>query len=913
MSRNDPKNPPFALILLLFFFSGALALVYQVVWSRMMTHVFGSTALAVGTVLAAFMAGMAIGSWYIGKLADRVPNGLRLYAWLEIGIAAAALASHLALDQMHDVYRLVYELTGGSMALLVLVRFVTAFLLVMAPTVLMGATLPVLSRFLVSRSERVGAQIGTLYSINTLGAVTGVLLTGFVLIGRYGIHTPVFAAVVGNLLIGVVAWIAARRLGSPESAAQATGPSSRSAMPNSGDAGKGPDVVPEAGVDTWTLRIVLLGLGLSGFTSFAYEIYWTRSLVFILGNSTYALTTMLSAFLTGIALGSYLVRFAIDRFRDRVAIFGWIQVLLGVLSALALPLLFAIDDPQSLSRSLLGISAEALTLVLSSFGVAFLVMLVPAALIGATFPLVGHLAVRKLNQTGASVGRVYAINTLGNVLGALLPGVFLLSWLGIQKGILSMAMLNVALGLAILSMRLLRPPAHPAWRAGLPALLLLCALLMTQAPLQFQFPAKSELPRHQTLYYREGPLATTKVFVDPANGEKHMSVDGIIIGGTGNTEFKQLLLAHLPRLLIDDTSAELSIGLGSGILAGESARHRGLQQLTVVEIEPSVIEGADWFRQDNHRILDDPRLEIVSDDIGNFLRTTSARYQVISADEKTADEYASNGFSYSSDYYQLLLDHLAPGGLVAQWVPATLPPRQYRMILNTFAQTFPHVQLWSFLPAGRLGPFNSILIGSAQAIPVDANEIDHRFQQDAEAFASLAPYGLTSAEALIPHFVADQSVIREAVAGALLNSLEYPRYEFYHPWDYAERRVEKVIANQSFFLDMKHQAFPEFFARVAADWDDPDKLRRTFTAEFRFLEAFQQFLRGIPLSETYQLFDEALALAPWNDSLRARIFAQYAYFAKTQPDPARRMVMMRRADALYDNTAGRPGRTDPAR
>ncbi len=147
-------------------------------------------------------------------------------------------------------------------------------------------------------------------------------------------------------------------------------------------------------MDAWTLRIVVIGLGISGLTSFAYEIYWTRSLVFILGNSTYALSTMLSAFLTGIALGGYLVRFAIRRFRDRVAIFGWIQVLLGVLSALALPFLFAVDDPQSLGRSLLGISDKAIPWVLSSFGVAFLVMLLPAALIGATFPLVGHLAVR---------------------------------------------------------------------------------------------------------------------------------------------------------------------------------------------------------------------------------------------------------------------------------------------------------------------------------------------------------------------------------------------------------------------------------------------------------------------------------------------------------------------------------------
>ena len=902
MSREKTEQAPIVLVLLLFFFSGALALVYQVVWARMMTHVFGSTAVAVGTVLAAFMAGMAIGSWTVGRLADRSENRLRLYAWLEVGIAVAALLSHLALDRMDVVYPSLHGLAGGAGTLLALVRFLAAFLLVVVPTILMGATLPVLSRFLVTGQKRVGAQLSTLYAINTLGAVAGVLLTGFFLIGRYGIHGPVYGAVIGNLMIGGIAWLASLRVAFPvaDSAPVVATPEAK-AVPQ-----------PDEG-DTWTLRIVVIGLGISGLTSFAYEIYWTRSLVFILGNSTYALSTMLSAFLTGIALGGYLVRFAIHRIRDRVAIFGWIQVLLGVVSALALPLLFAVDDPQSLGRSLLGITDKAIPLVLSSFGVAFLVMLFPAALIGATFPLVGHLAVRQLEETGASVGRVYAVNTLGNVLGALLPGTFLLAWLGIQRGILAMAVLNVVLGLVVLSLSLLRPGRHPAWKMALPAVLVVSLLVMTRAPLQFQFPSRSEQARQRTLFYREGPLATTKVYYDPANGEKYMSVDGIVIGGTGNTHFKQLLLAHLPRLLADETSTELSVGLGSGILVGESARHGDVRAITAVEIEPSVIEGAGFFRDENHRVLDDPRLTVVSDDVGNFLRTTPSTFNLITADEKTADEYASNGFSYSKDYYELLLGRLAPGGLVAQWVPATLPPRQYRMILNTFARSFPHVQLWNFLPAHRLGPFNSVLIGSAEPVEVDLAAIDRRFARDREAFESLAPYGLTSAEALVPHFVADERTIRDAVADALTNSLDHPYYEFYHPWDYARDRVDKVIANQAFILGMKRAAYPAFFASISSGSADPERLRQTFAAEFRYLEVFQQFLRGIPLAETYRLFDGALAEAPWNDSLRARIYAQYDYFARTQPNPVGRSDMRRRADALYDKVRlrGAPGDGPP--
>jgi spermidine synthase len=876
--------------LLLFFISGALALVYEVVWARMMMHVFGSTAIAVGTVLAAFMSGMAIGSWFIGRFADKSPNCLRLYAWLEIGIALSAFVSHLLLDRIGPAHLAIYDFVGSSAVIFALVRFLLAFFLVMAPTVLMGATLPVLTRFLVHRQTTVGSRLSTLYATNTIGAVTGVLLTGFFLIGRYGIHVPVYIAVLANFLIGCIAWIASLRVSE----------SSTPALPSDAQADDGAayeDGAPGAG----TFRIILFGLGLSGFTSFAYEIYWTRSLVFIMGNSTYALTTMLSAFLTGIALGGYLIRFFLNRIQDRAVIFGWLQVGLGIFSALALPLLFYISDPQSLNQLLIKTSTQVVPLIFAGFGVAFLVMLIPAILIGATFPLVGQIGVKDLRETGSSVGKIYAINTLGNVFGALLPGFVLLNWLGIQKGILAMAILNVTLGFVVLFLRLLRPSRHWTWRVALPMLLVFTAIIMSRSPLDFQFPSDGELSYHQTRYYREGPSATTKVYWNPKTTEKHMSVDGIVIGGTGFAEYKQLLLAHLPKLLVEDVSRELSVGLGSGILVGESARHAGVIEITGVEIEPSVIEGAKWFEKENHDVLNNPRLKVVKDDIGNFLRTSSDTYQVITADEKTADEYASNGFSYSLEYYELLRNHLAPGGMVAQWVPTTLPPTQFRMILNTFAHSFPHVQLWYFLPAYKRGPFNSILVGSNTRIPLDPDHINRQLAENPEAYHSLVHYGLTSAEAVLPHFVADEKTIREAVSTAPLNSLDHPRYEFFYPWDYAIERQKKFIANHNFIIELRREAYPGFLASLQDGVRDTARLQQTFAAEDLYLLGFQKFLGGIPLTEQYRLFDEALALAPWNDSLRARIFAQYSYIASTRRDPSERARLMKRAASLYQS------------
>ena len=540
-------------------------------------------------------------------------------------------------------------------------------------------------------------------------------------------------------------------------------------------------------------------------------------------------------------------------------------------------------------------------LIFAGFGIAFLVMLVPAMLIGATFPLAGQIGVKDPRRTGTSVGRIYAINTVGNVLGALLPGFVLLNWLGIQKGILVMAILNAGLGFVILLFRLMPASRHPVWRLALPVLIVLTVFTMSRAPLQFQFPSEGERDHHQTLFYREGPSATTKVFLDPQTKEKHMSVDGIIIGGTGMTEFKQLLLAHFPKLLLENVSNELSVGAGSGILMGESLRHSRVKKITGVEIEPGVIEGARQFGYENHEVLQHPGLDVVVDDIGNFLRTTSDRYQVITADEKTADEYASNGYSYSLEYYDLLRRHLAPGGLVAQWIPSTLPPEQFQMILKTFSNSFPHVQLWYFLPAYKRGPFNSILIGSSQHIPISYGHIDKQFADNPQAYQSLARYGLTSAEAILPHFVADEKTIRKAVNSAAINSLDHPRYEFYYPWDYAAEKQNKFIANHQFIMGLRRDAYLGFLADLEKEMPDTTRLKTTFVAENLFLRGFEKYLAGITSTEVYRMFDYVLSLAPWNDSLRARIFALYSYTASARRDPAERARLMKKANSLYES------------
>jgi spermidine synthase len=847
------------LVFLLFFLSGACGLVYEIVWSRVMTHVFGSTAIAVGTVLAAFMSGLAAGSWLLGRAADRSRNTVLLYAYLEIGVGLAALGAHFLLVRIAPVYIAVYEMFGRSDAMLGLVRFILAFSLVMAPTMLMGATLPVLARFFVTSLAAAGKGLSTVYAINTVGALTGSLVTGFYLIGAYGLDGTVYLAALGNITIGVIAWIASSRTTGAAAASQAE---ERPAFESH----------DREVLGTGTYRLLLLGLAISGFTSFAYEIYWVRSLVFLLGNSTYAVTTMLTAFLAGIALGGYLVRFIVDRVGDGVVLFGWIQVLIGISSSSVLPVLFAFAGPQTIREYLGEASSQAGLLIVARFAVALLVMIVPATIIGMTFPLVGRIGILDHRRTGSIVGRVYALNTLGNVAGALLPGLVLLHWLGIQRGILVMAALNTSVGLAVLLSRIRRVRSL-SW--ALPAAFAASVVVLALVPLDFQLPSESQPSWQRVLFYREGPSATVTVRIDPESREKSMSVDGVVIGGTGFTEFKQQLLAHLPKLLLDDVSAELSIGLGSGILVGESARHERVESITCVEIEPSVVAGASFFADENHGALQDPRIRIVQDDVANHLRTTSEMYRVISADEKTAQEYASNGFSYSREYYGLLRARLAPGGMVFQWVPTTLPPNQYAMVLKTFTGVFRHASLWLFPSALQRSTFNTILVGSNERIEFDHGRIRHRLTSDPEAFRGIARYGLTSAEAMLAHFVADGETIRNTIRIAPENTLDRPRYEFFSPRDYEAPRNQRLATNYDLLVGMRRAAWPAFASKVVSA--DDSRLNETLAAERAYTDAYRRSRSGTASDEeVFRRFNSVLLLAPWNDSLRARISLDFS-------------------------------------
>jgi spermidine synthase len=857
----------------------------------MMTLIFGRGVLAVGVVLAAFMAGLALGSYLLGKSSDKSRNPLRLYGLYEVGIGVTALGASAVLMNIAPLYIRLHEAVGDSPTALFAARFLLAFAILIVPTILMGATFPILSRIVIRQLERVGRELGKLYAVNTLGAIAGTIAAGFFLIRFFGLQGTIWTAAVGNLLVGLIALAAAKRYGAAEDATVA--PELKS---------PGAEIVSGRVLSRPVAVLLLVTFAFSGVASFAYEIFWTRSLVFLLGNTTYAFTLMLTAFLSGIALGGYAVRFIADRLKSRLHLFALIEILIGVSSAASLPLLFFIVESESMRSFVLDMAGEFGSMVMAESVVALLLMLVPATLIGATLPLMGRIFVTDLRLTGTTVGKVYAVNTVGNVAGALLPGLLILPLVGIQKGILLMAALNCCLGLVVLAAGWKNKVVSAAVPLGI---FLLLAVAIVRMPISFQFPSESQTRNDAVLFYEEGGLVTTKVWVEANLGDKLISVDGINIGGTAATDYKQQLLAHLPKLLMPSYRSELSIGLGSGILIGESARHDQLRRLVCVEISSGVLKGAEFFEKENHGVLYDPRTEIVIDDIGHFLQTTEEKFDIISADGKTTEKYSTNSFSYSKEYYELLRQRLTDGGLVIQWVPTALPASQYNLVLRTFLDAFPHVGLWYFPPVGRFFIPNTFLVGSNVEITADPDRMSRALAVDPAAFRGMSKYGLKTAEDVLSHFIAGEKTLHRLVPPGPLNSFDRPYYEFYSPADYVLSWWERTAVNNRLLRSMRAPDFEELVLGSGARPLSVD-LRRAYEAEGLFLEGYEAQLGDEPYATVVDLFDRAVDLAPRSEVLRnqfvAYLMEQYR-FSVWRQDYDNALGLARRAVAIYPGNA----------
>ncbi|HWP57493.1 MAG TPA: fused MFS/spermidine synthase [Candidatus Acidoferrales bacterium] len=687
-----------------FFFSGVAGLIYEVVWMRMLTQIFGNTTYAIATVLASFMAGLALGSYLFGKIADRGKNDFLLYGLLEAGVGIYGLLVPWLFKLGYVLYAPLYGLNESFPFLFNLMLFFLSFVLLVFPTMLMGATLPVLSRFFVRSLTHLGRRVGDLYATNTLGAVIGCAAAGYFLIPNYGMRATIFVAAGLNLVIAVLIF-AIDKL--------------RDKSPLELEAVSGEAVTREG--PSWLGWALLFSFGLSGFSALVYENAWTRALTLVLGSSVYSFTTMLVTFLVGLALGGFFYARLLGEKDARVSTFGLVEFLIGVSALATIPLFEKL--PLIFLRLLDGFGESFALFLTFQLVLSAVVMFLPTLFFGMTFPLVARLFTQSIYRVGTSVGTSYAANTLGAILGAFAGGFILIPLIGVQNTIIFGVVINLvigwflvvvdpryslapraALGVAVLVAAVLIPLRTPRWD---PYVLTSGVTIYNERyeDLPLDSLRLEDMHRDEMLYYKEGLTATISV---QRIGKDYIywKTNGKIDGSHGDA-LTQLMSGYIGIFMNPNAKRAAVIGLGTGMTTSAIAAFPLIEEIEVLEIEPAMIEAAAFFNDKNGRILEDPRVRIIATDGRNHILATAKKYDVISA-EPSNPWIAGIANLYTREFYEVIKSKLADGGVFAQWVHNySMSPDDFRMVFRTFGEAFPYVTVWcmkesDFLMVGSL-------------------------------------------------------------------------------------------------------------------------------------------------------------------------------------------------------------------
>lgn len=728
-----------------FLLSGLAGLVYQTAWTREFAFLFGTSELAVAAVLAAYMGGLAAGAAVAGRLAARIRRPVLVYGALELGIGVAALAVPLGVRGATWIYVALFggradpPEAGGLLAAL----FYTAssFVILLLPTGFMGATLPLLARHAVRRDREIGARVGLLYAVNTLGAVLGTVLAGFVLLPWVGLRLTVWVAVGVNLLVAVLAAAIAR--GAPPPPSPAPGPA----------AGRG------------RIEAILPLIALSGFVSFAYEVLWTRLLGHVLGASVYAFATMLATFLAGIALGSAVAsRFARDR---RSAAIGFGVCQLGT-ALLALGAFAGLDAIPDLAGAMASGGSDRL---LVDAAVSALVLLPSTLCIGGTFPMAVRLLARDESDAAAASARVYSWNTVGAIAGALAAGFAIIPALGFVGTVVAGALANA--GLALAAAFLVRPNLRRLAVAGVAGLL--AVLLLRPAPPWNVLRSTSSLQRHDgdVVYFGVGRSATVMVqeylgrWELRTNGLSEASIlpPGFVLGAFQTSQW----LSSLPALARPEARSMLVVGLGGGLLLEYVPPT--IEDLEVVELEPLVIEANRVVAPKRGRDpLADPRLRLRVNDARGALLLTGRRFDAI-VSQPSHPWTAGASPLYTREFFSLARSRLADDGVFVQWIgPGFVDAALLRTILATLCDVFEQVELYQ--PHGGL-----LFLASAEAL-VDEASVAKAIASAPDHFARL---GVLVPEDALAARLLDDAGARRFSEGARLNTDDWNRLQLEAP------------------------------------------------------------------------------------------------------------------------------------
>ncbi len=752
------------LLLLLVVASGVSALVYEIVWFQLLELVIGSSAISLGVLLATFMGGMCIGSLALPRLVPRARHPLAVYALIEAGIGVIGILELFAIPLVSRLYAPAVGHGVGALTL----RAVVAGLCLLPPTILMGATLPTIARW-VESSRRGVSWLGLLYGGNIAGGVIGSVMAGFYLLRVYDQSVATYVAAILNLAVAAVALVLYARTPARSqratSIARGPGPASRAARADAGT--------------------IYLAIGLSGACALGAQVVWTRLLSLTFGPSVYTFSMILAVFLTGLGLGSAAgAALTASAVSPRRAL-GLSQFLIAVAVASGAALTYLALPNWPIDPAL----APSPWYVLQLDLVRCAMVVLPASFLwGASFTFALAALARAGEDTGHLVGRVYAMNTAGAIAGGLASSLILIPLLGTRGTQRTLIALAAVASMAVLSVpRLLATEDAPASKISRgPLVVRARTTLLTAITAVLLIVTVPQLPgilvahgryavqwtdNAEVLYLGEGINSSVAVTRVERTGSTHFHVSGKVEASNLPQDMRlQKMLAHLPALVHPDPESVLVVGFGSGVTAGSFLPYPNITRLVICEIEPLIPEVVStWFAAENNDVVNDPRTQIIYDDARSFILTSDEQFDVITSDP--LNPWVKGAASlYTREYFESVKRHLKPGGVVTQWVPLYESTEEaVRSALATFFEVFPDGTVWANTLGGR--GYDLVLLGSGPT-RIDIGGMERRFQQSGYGAVgrSLTESGFESPIALFSTYAGSGRDLEEWLRGAQINT-----------------------------------------------------------------------------------------------------------------------------------------------
>ncbi len=748
------KSGSFAFVVLLFC-SGLAALVYQVLWIKQLSLVVGVEVYSIAIAVSAFFAGLAMGSFVIGRCADRLERPLLLVSVLEVGIALLGISATLLLSHAAAPFA-VAETRAGVLAWLL------PFVLVGVPAFLMGGTLPVVVRSWTLGDGAIASIGGVFYAANTAGGIAGALLSSFVFLPSFGVRGAAFAAATLNLLSAIMAFVLNR------------------------DALRSHRTLPITEQQSLPRQAqIALGLyALAGGIALGYEVVWSQAIVQFLSTRSFAFSIVLATYLAGLVFGSALHAHFADKVENPWGVFGLLIAAAGLVALLEIAFLgiWQLQIQAAIGDVIYAVAGNQFARMCARFFVAAIgIVFLPTTFLGAAFPAVLRLVVGK-DSIGRDIGAVIALNTAGGIAGTLLTGFLLVPRLGLVRtlGVLAMAAASIGIFAAFRG-----PESYKRrrWVVAAIGIMTIAGGILTPAD-RFARLLTTTRGGGSLVFYEESKGGTVAVVQERtgANTFRRLYIQGVSNSGDAMPSLRYMRLQALLPLIIHrgDPHSALVIGFGTGITAGALSQYSHLDQSVCAELLPAVVHAGSLFRG-NFDASSNSHLQIRMRDGRRELLQNAQRYDLITL-EPPPPSAAGVVNLYSWDFYKLAVTRLQPNGLFAQWLPlATQSDDDTRSLVRSFLDVFPYATLWT------TELHEMLLIGSLSPIELDMNRVNERFNQPLVSEA-LKEVGIASSAALLATWVTGREGLERYAGTALPVTDDRPRIE-YSSWPHQDEIV----------------------------------------------------------------------------------------------------------------------------